>query len=73
MCLSTNKQKIQELFNNMQKAITNFDELIFTHEYIAFDIYKIHIDVFLINIEEHQNYHCLYLGISSKMKKISCI
>ena len=43
MSLTSNTKKIQKLFNDMQKAITNFEELVFPHEYISFDIYKIHV------------------------------
>lgn len=53
MSLRDNTKKIQELFNKMQKAIIKFDELIFPHEYIAFEIYKIHIETLLIIIEDN--------------------
>ena len=43
MSLTSNTKKIQKLFNDMQKAITKFEELVFPHEYISFDIYKIHV------------------------------
>ena len=43
MTLSMNTKKVQMLFNDMQKAITNFEELTFQNEYISFDIYKIYI------------------------------
>ena len=43
MTLSMNTKKVQKLFNDMQKAITNFEELTFQNEYISFDIYKIYI------------------------------
>ena len=52
MSLSAKTQKIQELFNNMQKAIVNFDSLIFPHEYTAFEIYKIHIETLMTTIED---------------------
>ena len=52
MSLSTNTKKILELFNKMQKAITNFDVLNFPHEYIAYEIYKIHIEALMIYIED---------------------
>ena len=47
MTLSMNTKKILNLFNDMQKAITKFDELIFLHEYISFDMYKIHISTLI--------------------------
>ena len=52
MSLSAKTQKIQELFNNMQKAIVNFDSLVFPHEYTAFEIYKIHIETLMTTIED---------------------
>ena len=52
MSLSAKTQKIQELFNKMQKAIVNFDSLIFPHEYTAFEIYKIHIETLMTTIED---------------------
>ena len=52
MSLSAKTQKIQELFNNMQKAIAKFDSLIFPHEYTAFEIYKIHIETLMTTIED---------------------
>lgn len=53
MSLSDNTKRIQELFNKMQKAFINFDDLIFPHEYIALEIYKIHIETLLIHIEDN--------------------
>ena len=53
MSLSDNAKRIQELFNKMQKAFINFDVLIFPHEYIAFEIYKIDIETLLIHIEDN--------------------
>ena len=53
MSLSDNAKRIQELFNKMQKAFINFDVLIFPHEYIAFEIYKIDIETLLIHIENN--------------------
>ena len=52
MTLSINTQKILKLFNDMQKEITNFDELIFPNEYISFDIYKIHISTLIEYIQD---------------------
>ena len=53
MTLSMNTKKIQKLFNDLQKAITKFDELIFQHEYISFDIYKIHISTLIEYIQDN--------------------
>ena len=53
MSLSTNTKKILELFNKMQKAIINFEDLTFPHEYIAFEIYKIHTETLMIHIEDN--------------------
>ena len=52
MSLTSNTKKIQKLFNDMQKAITNFEELVFPHEYISFDIYKIHVSTLIENIQD---------------------
>jgi len=52
MSLTSNTKKIQKLFNDMQKAITNFEELVFPHEYISFDIYKIHVSTLVENIQD---------------------
>ena len=52
MRLTSNTKKIQKLFNDMQKAITNFEELVFPHEYISFDIYKIHVSTLIENIQD---------------------
>ena len=52
MTLSINTQKILKLFNDMQKEITKFDELIFPNEYISFDIYKIHISTLIEYIQD---------------------
>lgn len=38
------KYKICKLFNKMQNLFINFDQLVFPNLYIAFDLYKIHID-----------------------------
>ena len=48
-----NTKKILNLFNDLQKAITKFDELIFPHEYISFDIYKIHISTLIQYIQDN--------------------
>ena len=53
MTLSTNTKKIQKLFNDMQKAIIKFEELIIPHEYIAFDIYKIHISTLMEYVQDN--------------------
>jgi len=53
MSLSDNTKRIQELFNKMKKAFINFDDLIFPHEYIALEIYKILIETLLIHIEDN--------------------
>ena len=53
MTLSMNTKKILNLFNDLQKAITKFDELIFPHEYISFDIYKIHISTLIQYIQDN--------------------
>ena len=57
MNLSDNKQIIQKLFNKMQKTVFNFEfpDLIFPHEYIAFETYKIHMETLLINLENKGN------------------
>ena len=53
MTLSMNTKKILNLFNDMQKAITKFDELIFPHEYISFDMYKIHLSTLIEYIQDN--------------------
>ena len=53
MNISKNSQKIQNLFNNLQKAITDFQPLIFPNEFIAFQFYKIHLETLLLNIENN--------------------
>lgn len=53
MTLSIDTTKIQKLFNDMQKAITKFEELKFPHEYISFDIYKIHISTLIEYVQDN--------------------